>query len=86
MCGCNKVIPQYQGSPTYIPVITPPVFCTKTLGDIQEISNKLPCLKSKINIKQYNSFVGIIQSMLNLQDYCKYDTDQITQMLTLHGC
>lgn len=86
-CGKKTTSSSYYDISVY-DIIWPPnkVRCTKTLGEIKILQDRLNCAKDKISFKYYNSYSGIIKSMLNFKDYCRYDVAPILDMIENHEC
>lgn len=68
--------------------IVPPLNsnCDKTLEEIESLKQRLYCVESKIPLSLYNQYMGIIRSLINLKNYCKYNLDPIIQLLNEYNC
>lgn len=59
--------------------------CTTSKEELQEIKQKLQCVLKKVPIAQYNKYLGLVNTNMNL-NYCKYDMKPIIEFLKEHGC
>ena len=86
-CSKKNTSPGYYDMSVY-DVIWPPnkTRCLRTKEEMLILQNRLNCAKNKMGYKYYNSYAGIIKSMLNFKDYCKYDVTPILDMIDNHGC
>ena len=86
-CGKKTTGSSYYDVSVY-DIIWPPnkTKCLRTLQEMKTLQQRLNCAKEKISPKYYNSYAGIIKSMLNFKDYCKYDLGPILDMIENHGC
>ena len=86
MCGCNKTIapaPITKISPvTYVPNPN----CNYSEMDVYSIKFRLQCLERKIKTSVYNKHLGIINSLINLGVYCRYNLEATVALLEHHGC
>jgi hypothetical protein len=87
MCGCTSVvskIPAQQAVP--VAVYVPNPNCSYDLTDAFNTRLRLQCLQSKVKIATYNKYLGVVNSLINLQDYCRYDLTPIIAVLDENGC
>jgi hypothetical protein len=85
MCGCNNNIPPVQYSAPQV-VYTPDPNCGKTELDIRSVQFRMVCLKSKIPVYDYNKYMGILNTLINLRDYCRYDIEPLILLLNEKSC
>ena len=87
-CRQRTVQSTYQG------VLPQPIIdtnCSKTLEELTVLQEKVQCLINKelfVNITQFElvSFLGLIQTMINLGQYCKYELSNLTQRIENVEC
>lgn len=60
--------------------------CNLTEEDICAIKERLMCLKTKIKGKDFNKYLGFVNSLINLEDYCRYDLSMIEEIIDELGC
>lgn len=84
MCGCKNKKPVQIQAP--VQKIVKSENCEQNFTTISNINIKLNCLENKIPIRVYNSYLGIILSMLNTGRYCDYDVTNILNDLETNGC
>lgn len=60
--------------------------CTATEEDIKQFKETLKCIKKSLKFQEYNKYAGLIDSMLNLKDYCRYDLSFISNLAEDYGC
>lgn len=60
--------------------------CNLSESEIKLIRDQLFCLRSKIPFKDFNKYLGTINSLLTLSDYCRYDITNITRLIKQYGC
>lgn len=86
MCGCNSSI-SYQSKPAPVTLnYTPDPNCTFSQMDAYNTQLRLKCLENKVKKSVYNKYLGVVNSLINLQDYCRYDLQQIITVLEQNGC
>lgn len=73
MCGCGKA----NTNKMYISAPVQKKENTLCTIDNIVISNALQVALTKPRSVKLNIILGKLQTMINLQDYCKYDIDQI---------
>ncbi len=86
-CGKKTTSSSYYDMSVY-DVVWPPnkTKCLRTLEEVRTLQNRLNCAKETMSYKYYNSYAGILKSMLNFRDYCRYDLSPILDMIESHGC
>jgi hypothetical protein len=63
---------------TAIPVTpTIPVVCGQNELKIDELISKIKCIINIERTPKLNSYLGILLSMKNVQDFCRYDINEI---------
>lgn len=85
MCSCGKVnsIPKIY-TPAPSPQIVPN--CVKSRTEIQTLYNRMVCVKETTSSKKVNYYLGILLTMLNLNEYCKYDVVDIEVYANNNNC
>mgnify|MGYP006335215857 CR=1 FL=1 len=87
MCNCNKSTPIVAASTYYSVQQNISTFdCSKSKGEIEALYEKLKCLKGKIHFKNYNSWKGILDSLLNTKNYCKYSLTPLIELFITYEC
>lgn len=82
-CGCSS----NSGSNlpfNYVPQQTIPastIPCDKTREEIEALAARAECAKREGTTLLLNAILGQLYSMLNLGEYCRYDTEYITTYL-----
>lgn len=90
-CNCLKKSPASKKSldQIYLQKFNEPTYkepCNMKETDIMAFKERLKCLKKKVPLHQHNRYLGIINSMLNLKNYCKYNTKQLKELLDECQC
>lgn len=85
MCSCGNV---NSVSSLYYPSPSPEVVenCEKTRTEIQDLYNRMVCVKSEVTGKTVNTYLGILLTMLNINQYCKYNTNEIEVYIIKYNC
>lgn len=60
--------------------------CESSYDDISSLIFRLSCAENKIQPYLYNKYLGILQSMINMYNYCLYSTEEIINTLNEHNC
>lgn len=60
--------------------------CGVTKEEVEAIKGRLLCLKTKIQYVDYNRSMGIVISLLNTGNYCKYNLQPLIDLLDEFNC
>lgn len=83
-CAFKKL--QGSGLVSYPKKVREVVSCDLTEEDITELRDSLFCLKAKIPFREFNKYLGTINSLLAVRDFCRYDISKIKKTLKEYGC
>lgn len=77
---CNKILTY----PIYYEKTTS--YCNTTREEVLAIKDKLKCLKTKIKFKDYVVVMSVINIMLRMNDYCRYDYEYFKKLIDENDC
>ena len=61
--------------------------CELTMEEVLLVQNRLTCFKSKFpNHPNINSYLGIVESLLNTKDFCMFELQTIIESLDGSTC
>lgn len=85
--ACNTC-KQKNLSEIYFQMAAPKFYgdCDVTQEQVAAIKERLICLKPKIKYVDYNRAMGIVISLLNTQNYCKYNLQPLITLLDEFDC
>jgi len=85
MCNCsgvNLAVSTYNSTPFVETVIN----CEKTRSSVQTLYDRMLCAKDDFSKLEENIYLGKLLTMLNINDYCKYDVAEIESYVTNKNC
>lgn len=85
--ACNSC-KQKNASEVFFQMAAPKFFgnCDVTKEQIEVVETRLVCLRDKINYVDFNRSLGIVKSLLNTQNYCKYNLKPLLDLLDEYDC